>query len=164
MSRFDDLCEALRAVRVNYNEYRERCFELATELHGGLQEYLEAPEQFVNFFAQEGPLAGRKVDGPSAAMHLRDDGYWGFGLAIDLYEDPTILPYDCMALGFLVKRLDGRFLIKFDHDENLGFQINHRDDSGRVYEYVYLEIRRRYEDSFTKFIAGECADRYGFGS
>lgn len=163
MSRFDELCEALRAVRSNYNDYRERCFDFANAMVTGLHENLEAPEGFVNFFAQEGPLAGRKVDGPAAAMHLRDDGFWIFGIAIDLHEDPSILPYDCVAIGVLVKYIDEQFLVRFDHDDELSFEISQPAELQQIYDYLYDLIRGRYENSFRKFIAGDSTDRYGFG-
>src|SRR5712672_2867541 len=97
MTKFEELCAAYSSVRREYGAYRHECMQFVGAMVAGLREYLGAPEGFVTLFAKGGSYAGRKVDGPAAAMHLADDTFWHFGVALDIYEDEGQMPLHCVG-------------------------------------------------------------------
>jgi hypothetical protein len=163
MSRFDELCEALRGVRRQYAGYRDECFRFVGRFLEGFRDYLGAPPGHVNLYAKLGPLAGRKLDGPAAALHLADDGWWHFGIAIDLCEDPNVLPYDTVGFDLRLKYAGGRFLLALQDHPPFEFSNADPPAMAAVYDHMFHDLKTRYEQSFRDFLEkGDATRRLGF--
>lgn len=133
---------------------------MAGEMVQGLREFLDAPEGFVSFYATEGTFAGRKVDGPSAAMHLADDTFWHFGLAIDLFEEDGQMPYH--SIGFQLKLRHTGSAYELFIDDSPMFEIRQPEDFRPVYEHFFEFLKQRYRTSFDEFLRGAGHRRFGF--
>ena len=163
MSKFELLCRSLKTVREDFNAYREECFLFAADLCDNLRQYLEAPEGHVSLYANRGDFAGRKMDGPAAAMKLEDDAFWHFGIAVDLYEEPGTLPFHCVAFDMRLKKTEDVFELHVDDDTRFRFHSDKPNDLDSFHEHIFQLIMRRYEGSFREFISsGDGSRRFGF--
>lgn len=165
MSRYETLCAALRDLREKYAQHRGDCFALTGQLVAGLREFLGVDEDIVAFYATQGSWAGKKVDGPAAALHLGDDTFWHFGVAIDVFEEADQMP--CHAVGFelRLKRLPDHFLVAL-MPEGPQFQISAaapENDLRALYEHLYQHVLKRYGEAYRGyFVEGEPGKRFGF--
>ena len=163
MTRFNELCSAYAEVNRQYGVYRTECMAFVGQLVTGLRQYLEAPDGFVSLYAKQGSFAGRKVDGPTAAMHLADDTFWHFGIALDLYEESGQLPYHCVGFDFRLKRVGNKFMLHVDSGPVFELTKENPDGFGPVYEYLFQFVKNRYQDSFSEFVLkGDSTRRFGF--
>ncbi len=163
MSKFEELCEAYRAVNAEYFSYRNDCMELIGQLAIGLREYLDAPEGAVNLFAKGGAYAGRKVDGPLAAMHLADDTFWHFGVAIDIHQEEGMIPIHCVGFDMRLKQIGRKFILHVEGGPPFEVSQENPESIAQVYEFIFQFIKSRYETTFREFvIEGDATRRFGF--
>jgi hypothetical protein len=163
MTKFEDLCNAYTNVRREYNSDRLECMQLVGELLAGLREYLGAPEGFVSLFAKGGSFAGRKVDGPAAAMHLDDDTFWHFGVAIDLFEEEGQFPMHCVGFDMRLKKLGHKFILHVEGGPPFELTRDNPDRLLPLYEFIYQFVKSRYENSLNEFfVKGDATRRFGF--
>jgi hypothetical protein len=163
MSKFEELCAAYGGVKREYETYRHECMALVGTLVAGLRDYLEAPEGFVNLFAKGGSFAGRKVDGPAAAMHMGDDTFWHFGIAIDLFEESNQMPMHCVGFDMRLKKVGHKFILHVEGGPPFELTKENPDRLAPLYEFIFQFIKGRYENSFSEFvIKGDASRRFGF--
>lgn len=162
MSKYDELCDALGAVRGEYYQYRQECFLFVGQFVAGLAEYLGAPEGSVSLYARQGSFAGRKVDGPAAAMHLGDDTFWHFGIALDLNEKEGGLTYHTVGFDLRLKKQGDQFLLYVDNGPQLTLPATNGAGDPAVFESMFKFLQGRYRSSFQEFLAGDASRRFGF--
>lgn len=165
MSRYETLCAALRDLRGKLSLHRTDCYALTGELVAGLREFLGVDEDLVSLYATQGSWAGKKVDGPAAALHLGDDTFWHFGVAIDVFEEDDQMPCHTVGTELRLKRLPDHYLVALMPD-GPQFQIAAaapEQDFPALYEHVYQQVLRRYGEAYRGyFIEGEPGKRFGF--
>lgn len=162
MSKYDELCDALGDVRGEFYEYRKSCFLFVGEFVAGLVEYLGAPEGSVSLYARGGSFAGRKVDGPAAAMHLADDTFWHFGIALDLNDKGGGLSYHTVGFDLRLKKQGDTFLLQVDNGPQLTIPAGNGAGNPSVYESMFTFLQGRYQNSFQEFLGGDASRRFGF--
>ncbi len=163
MTKFEELCAAYSNVRREYAAYRHECMEFVGAMVAGLREYLGAPEGFVTLFAKGGSYAGRKVDGPSAAMHLADDTFWHFGVALDIYEDEGQMPMHCVGFDMRLKKVGHKFILHVEGGPPFELTRDNPDRLMPLYEFIFQFVKSRYENSFNEFVLkGDATRRFGF--
>jgi hypothetical protein len=163
MSKFEELCSAYSGVKREYDTYRHECMAIVGTLLTGLREYLEAPEGFVSLYAKGGGMAGRKVDGPSAAMHMADDTFWHFGIAIDLYEETNQMPMHCVGFDMRLKKVGHKFILHVEGGPPFELSKDNPDRMAALYDFIFQFIKGRYECSFAEFVLkGDASRRFGF--
>lgn len=163
MTRFEQLCSAYSGVKREYESYRSECLQFAALLLDGLREYLESPEGFVSLYAKSGALAGRKVDGPAAALHMGDDTFWHFGIAIDLYEESNQFPMHCVGFDMRLKKVGHKFILHVEGGPPFELSKENPDRLMPLYEFIFQYTKGRYENSFNEFvIKGDATRRFGF--
>jgi len=167
-SRFDQLCHALKEVRTQFNNHRTECLHVAARLRDGLSQYLEAPEGHVSLYANRGDFAGRKMDGPAAAMKLENDTFWHFGIVVDLYEEPGVLPYCCVAFDVRMKKTGRGFELFVDTGEEYQVTLDAAaaEDAGQLqslFDHLFKFIVGRLDGAFEAFNThGDSSRRFGF--
>ena len=163
MSKFEELCAAYSDVKRQYESNRRECMTLVAALWTGLQEYLGAPEGHVSLYARGGAWSGRKVDGPAAAMHLADDTFWHFGLALDLYEETGQMPFHTVGFEMRLKKVGAKFILQVEQGPQLEIAGDGSERFSAVFEYIYRYVKGRYQDSFNDFVLkGDATRRFGF--
>ncbi len=162
MEKYEELCSALADVRGEYQRYRLEAYELAGQFLSGLREFLGAPDGTVNLFAKFGSFAGRKVDGPASALHLADDAYWRFGVAIDVCEERTQLAYHTVGFDVRLKKIDGQYVIGIDDGPDQPLAMGDQADLQIIYQQMFEFLKGRYRNSFREFLAGDATRRFGF--
>lgn len=162
MSKFDELCQALGAVRGEFYEYRRECFLIVGAFMEGLSEYLGAPVGQISLYAKGGSFAGRKVDGPAAAMHLADDTFWHFGVALDLNDEQGGLSYHTVGFDLRLKKVGNDFIIHVDDGPAHVVHSGRLADLEVIYEAMFVFLRDRYRNSFQEFLGGDAGRRFGF--
>jgi hypothetical protein len=163
MSKFEELCSAYSEVKREYNTYHHECMAFVGMLVDGLREYLDAPEGDVTLYAKSGSYMGRKVDGPAAAMHLDDDTFWHFGVAIDLYEETNQMPMHCVGFDMRLKKVGHKFMLHVEGGPPFELSKENPDRLVPVYDFMFQFIKARYENSFSEFLLkGDPSRRFGF--
>jgi hypothetical protein len=163
MSKFEELCAAYSGVKREYDTYRHECMAFVGTLIAGLRDYLDAPEGFVNLYAKGGSFAGRKVDGPAAAMHIGDDTFWHFGVAIDLFEESNQFPMHSVGFDMRLKKVGHKFILHVEGGPPFELTKDNPDRLLPLYEFLFQFIKSRYENSFTEFVVkGDASRRFGF--
>ncbi|HEY1068340.1 MAG TPA: hypothetical protein VGE52_19605 [Pirellulales bacterium] len=162
MSRFDDLCDALRKMKGELYEYRDFCYSVATKIFQGLEDYLEPPQGCLSYFCTMGTYAGKKVPGLSMAMQLGDDAFWEFGIVVDLVEDPGMMPTEPLTYKLKMKRLGEVVELRIVEGPTFSFPVN-ADDFSSVHEFLYQDLHRKVQYALVDFLAtGDPARRIGF--
>lgn len=163
MSKFEELCAALSAVREEYSAYRQQCMAFIGQLKQGLAEYLDAPEGSIAFFAVEGSFAGRRVDGPAASMHLGDDTYWHFGIVLDLFEEEGLMPYHNVGFRFRLKEVAGIYVLHVEDSQQFEIPVDDPSRAKAVYDFIFQHLKNRYRNAFHNFLLkGDISQRFGF--
>ncbi len=162
MERYQQLCSALAEVRGEYQRYRLEAYEVAGQFLAGMREFLGAPDGTVNLFAKFGSFAGRKVDGPASALHLADDAYWRFGIAIDVCEEQTQLAYHTVGFDVRLKKIEGQFVVGIDEGPDQPLTIGDTQAMLRIFQQMFEFLKGRYLSSFSEFLAGNANRRFGF--
>ena len=125
------------------------------ELIACLRSYFEAPDESINLFAKAGSYAGRKVDGPAAAMHLQEDGYWHFGVAVDVYEESGQFPGHCVGFAMRLKKEGDGFLLHIEESPAFHVLEPTIEHLRPAMDYLYDYVMKRYATTFAEFIGGD---------
>lgn len=165
MSRYETLCAALRDLREKYNNNRTDIYSLVGRLLDSQREFLGVDEEQVSLFATLGSWAGKKVDGPAAAINLGEDTFWHFGIAIDVVEEDGQMPVHTVGFEFQVKKLTDHYLLVLK-PEGTQFQISAAvpaRDLETISEHLYQFTLRRYGEAYQGyFVEGQPNKRFGF--
>ena len=163
MTKFEELCAAYGEMKRQYHANRRECMDFVGAMWHGLREYLGAPEGMVSLYARSGSWAGRKVDGPSAAMNLADDTFWHFGLALDIFEETGQMPFHTIGFELKLKKLGGKFTLVVEQGPQFELTGEGPDRFRPFFDYIYEYVKARYQNAFSEFLLkGDPTRRFGF--
>jgi hypothetical protein len=156
MSRFEELCESYTSARKRYFNYENECMEFGIKMMNGLKEYLECPPEQVNYYPpdkESDPNVSYNIHG---ATKLGDDGFWHVGIGIGLYEVPNGRPQENVRSTLLIKKEDGRFIVKYGRESKDEFRIceDDEDDLKKFYDYIFDEIKELYDKQLEHITGG----------
>ena len=156
MSRFEELCESYTSARKRYFNYENECMEFGIKMMKGLKEYLECPPEQVNYYPpdkESDPNVSYNIHG---ATKLGDDGFWHVGIGIGLYEVPNGRPQENVRSTLLIKKEDGRFIVKYGRESKDEFRIceDDEDDLKKFYDYIFDEIKELYDKQLEHITGG----------
>jgi hypothetical protein len=156
MSRFEELCESYTSARKRYFNYENECMEFGIKMMNGLKEYLECPPEQVNYYPpdkESDPNVSYNIHG---ATKLGDDGFWHVGIGIGLYEVPNGRPQENVRSTLLIKKEDGRFVVKYGRESKDEFRIceDDEDDLKKFYDYIFDEIKELYDKQLEHITGG----------
>jgi hypothetical protein len=156
MSRFEELCESYTSARKRYFNYENECMEFGIKMMNGLKEYLECPPEQVNYYPpdkESDPNVSYNIHG---ATKLGEDGFWHVGIGIGLYEVPNGRPQENVRSTLLIKKEDGRFVVKYGRESKDEFRIceDDEDDLKKFYDYIFDEIKELYDKQLEHITGG----------
>ncbi len=156
MTRFEELCESYTSARKRYFNYENECMEFGIKMVDGLKEYLDCPPEQVNYYPpdkESDPNVSYNIHG---ATKLGEDGFWHVGIGIGLYEVPNGRPQENVRSTLLIKKEDGRFVVKYGRESKDEFRIceDDEDDLKRFYDYIFDEIKELYDKQLEHITGG----------
>ena len=156
MTRFEELCESYTNARKRYFNYENECMEFGVKMVDGLKEYLKCPPEQVNYYPpdkESDPNVSYNIHG---ATKLGDDGFWHVGIGIGLFEVPNGRPQENVRSTLLIKKEDGRFVVKYGKESTDEFRIceDDEEDLKRLYDYIFDEIKELYDKQLEHITGG----------
>src|SRR5207248_11791401 len=145
MSRFDEMCDALRAARNDWTEFERRSFSNMGLLVDGFIKYCEIPKGHFEFRRlNEEPKSGTLYSLPGA-MHFGKDDYWHLGLIVTLFTAPNELPQQRVLIELCLTEKGGKTVVRPGVD-GLARQLDLRNQSECI--DFYDEIVERVNQVF----------------
>ncbi len=156
MTRFEELCGSYTSARKRYFHYENECMEFGIKMVDGLKKYLECPPEQVNYYPpdkESDPNVSYNIHG---ATKLGEDGFWHVGIGIGLYEVPNGRPQENVRSTLLIKKEDGRFVVKYGKESKDEFRIceDSEDDLKKLYDYIFDEIKELYDKQLEHITGG----------
>lgn len=162
-SRFETLCAALRQVKSDFAAYREIHRVFALRMVDALRAHLQTPDGYLAYFAVHGAYANKKVMGLIQALHLADDGWWRFGLVLELFEQINQYPNESIAYVFRLRVENGMAEVQAEGGEV--FRIPDREDAdfSAVGEWIFRDALSKFDNALARFLeTGDVKHRRGF--
>lgn len=162
-NRFEHLCAALKQLKADYAAHREIHRVFALRMVDALRAHLQTPDGCLSYFAVHGVYANRKVMGLIQALHLADDGWWRFGLVLELFEDINQVPYEPVAYIFRLRVMDGMAEVQAEDGEVFRFADREDADFAPMGEWLYRDALGKFENALARFLeTGDVKHRRAF--
>ena len=162
-SRFEHLCATFKQVRADYAAHREIHRVFALRMVDALRAHLQTPDGYLSYFAVHGAYANKKVMGLIQALHLADDGWWRFGLVLELYEEINQYPNELIAYVFRLRVVDGMAEVQAESGEVFRFPDREDADFTPLGEWMYRDALGKFENALARFLeTGDVKHRRGF--
>lgn len=157
MSKFEELCQSYSDARNKYIRFRDRCFAFAAQLVKGFVDYYEIPSEQVKFVPSHEDVKPNTEYSLRGSMNLDDDTYWHFGLILNFYVRPGVLPEQSFLYNFKIKEGEGeQFKVRIgDLEEEFVIDPNNSEDFQRFYDFLFSITKKDFEEGLQHFLDQE---------
>jgi len=160
MSKYEEMWQAAITQQRNFHQQRLRCSQHAVKLINGFQAYCGMPSHNVKLLRwtgdQTAPVPYEEADPgktytiTGAMQFNEEDGYWHFGVHLDLTQMQWI------TFGMAISDADGKSLVKFSGAKPRQIDLNDHSQCNAFYESIVEFVKECYRD------AKPGANRIGF--
>ena len=165
MIKFEELCKIYTNAGKEFNNYRWKCIDFATKIGEGLADYLECNTDDIQYYLvsnipQSNVAKLPQEAHPRDALFLEDDTFWHYGMGINLYMEGIKNPATTYIFDLAIKE-NKNFIIKFIKQQQ-EFNINPSKpaDLQTVYEFIFNEIKGRFDNELEKFLKHKSTEHY----
>ncbi|MFB2981737.1 hypothetical protein [Microseira sp. BLCC-F43] len=142
MSKFEQLCKVYAAARKQSIEYKHSCQDFADFLVHRMSLYFECPIE-------------------TGEMHVDDDGYLFFEIAITLYEnpqEPNNYAQEKVSFSLSIRKKRDAFLVSvYPYGNNFTIPRDDLNKLDEIYEFIDNTITEIYEEKLKLWLGEEAS-------
>lgn len=156
MTKFEKLCKDYSTARKKYFDYRISCLHFVPKFVDGMINYLQCPEEQVNYYPFEGDREPNTVYTFAGEMRLCDDSFWHIKIGLTLHGAANIFPKEELVFPVLIKKINDYFIVKLGRNGK-EYKI-HKDQPGELkdfYDLIFLKIKEFYKKEIQQFYEHE---------
>ncbi|HEX7468754.1 MAG TPA: hypothetical protein VF324_09255 [Methanobacterium sp.] len=166
MTKFEELCKIYTKAEKDFSNYRWKCIDFAVAIGDGVADYLECDKEDIQYYlvsnlGQPGGTAPPKETHPRDALFLENDTLWHYGMGINLYLEDIKNPAMSYIFDVALKGEKDSFMVEFPKQQKK-FNINPSKpkDLQPMYEFIFDEIKNRFENELEKFLKHQSTKHY----
>ncbi len=166
MTKFEELCKIYTKAGKDFNDYRWKCIDFATEMGEGLADYLECNKDDIQYYlvstvAQPKEATPPQEAHPRDALFLEDDTFWHYGMGINLYMESIKNPATTYIFDLAIKEENKNFIIKFlKQQQEFNIDPSKPAQFQPMYEFIFDEIKARFDNELEKFLKHRSTEHY----
>ncbi len=166
MTKFEELCKIYTDAGKDFNNYRWKCIDFAQNMGEGLADYLECKKEDVQYYLVSNLPQSDEARLPQEAhlrdaLFLEDDTFWHYGMGINLYMEGIRNPATTYILELAIKEVNKNFIIKFiKQQQEFNIDPSKPEDLRPVYEFIFDEIKGRFDNELEKFLKHRSTEHY----
>lgn len=169
MTKFEELCSIYTEAEQDFSNYRWKCIDLAVELGNKLADYMECGKEEIQYYLtsnltqpQGANLPNQPKEAhPRDALILENDTYWHYGMGVNLYQGTNKNPAMTYILDVALKGQKDNFIINFPKQQKqFNINPNKQKDFQNISEFIYNEIKGRFENELEKFLKHQSTEHY----
>ena len=153
MSKFEELKEVVSNARKSNGEYRIECYNFVDFSIKKFMSYLECPTGRIKYYPPLGK-ENREDSNPHKFLccQLEDDTFYHLRAGLIL-EEISGKPYNTAILGFKVKIMDEKFILKINEEHEGKFSSNYKEESFTdLFNSLFKDIKDKYQNGSIKFL------------
>ncbi|GET39153.1 hypothetical protein [Microseira wollei] len=142
MSKFEELCKAYAAARKQSIEYKHSCQDFADFLVHRMSLYFECPIE-------------------TGEMHVDEDGYLLFEIAMTLYEnpqEPNNSAQEKVSFSLSIRKKRNTFVVSvYPYGNNFTIPRDDLNKLDEIYEFINKTIADIYEEKLKLWLGEEAS-------
>jgi hypothetical protein len=166
MTRFEELCKIYTKAEKDFSNYRWKCIDFAVEMGDGVADYLECKKEDIQYYlvsnaGQPGEATQPKEAHPRDALFLENDTFWHYGMGINLYIEGIKNPAMSYIFDLAIKGKKNNFVVDFPKQQKkFDIDPNKPEDFQPVHEFIFDEIKNRFDNELEKFLKHKSTEHY----
>jgi hypothetical protein len=165
MSKFEELCSALKKYRQDWSNYRAEGKHFCMIMIDKYIKYLGIQHDKIDFVPLDKEPEPNKRYVITDAVHIDSDTFFHLGVRIILHEGDRQNRQERLLIKFMFKKIgNGKFLVKIDEiDPIYTINADNEDDFKTFFDFLQSQILEYYDDGLEIFLA-QSKPRIGFST